>query len=145
MVELSAEEKIALSDVRAEKSNDMLSDASDTLKSGLFNTSVNRSYYAALHSARSLLILKGIDPLQHDGVKTMLSLHFIKTKLLPENIIKDFKNLLSLRTDVDYGDFESIDKKEAEAALKKTKSFLKVIEHERKKLIKEMTSPTKKV
>jgi len=145
MVELSAEEKIALSDVRAEKSNDMLSDASDTLKSGLFNTSVNRSYYAALHSARSLLILKGIDPLQHDGVKTMLSLHFIKTKILPENIIKDFKNLLSLRTDVDYGDFESIDKKEAEAALKKTKSFLKVIEHERKKLIKEMTSPTKKV
>ena len=145
MVELSAEEKIALSDVRAEKSNDMFSDASDTLKSGLFNTSVNRSYYAALHSARSLLILKGIDPLQHDGVKTMLSLHFIKTKLLPENIIKDFKNLLSLRTDVDYGDFESIDKKEAEAALKKTKSFLKVIEHERKKLIKEMTSPTKKV
>lgn len=145
MVELSAEEKIALSDVRAEKSNDMLSDASDTLKSGLFNTSVNRSYYAALHSARSLLILKGIDPLQHDGVKTMLSLHFIKTKLLPENIIKDFKNLLSLRTDVDYGDFESINKKEAEAALKKTKSFIKVIEHERKKLIKEMTSPTKKV
>jgi len=145
MVELSAEEKIALSDVRAEKSNDMFSDASDTLKSGLFNTSVNRSYYAALHSARSLLILKGIDPLQHDGVKTMLSLHFIKTKILPENIIKDFKNLLSLRTDVDYGDFESIDKKEAEAALKKTKSFLKVIEHERKKLIKEMTSPTKKV
>jgi len=145
MVELSAEEKIALSDVRAEKSNDMFSDASDTLKSGLFNTSVNRSYYAALHSARSLLILKGIDPLQHDGVKTMLSLHFIKTKLLPENIIKDFKNLLSLRTDVDYGDFESINKKEAEAALKKTKSFIKVIEHERKKLIKEMTSPTKKV
>ena len=145
MVELSAEEKIALSDVRAEKSNDMFSDASDTLKSGLFNTSVNRSYYAALHSARSLLILKGIDPLQHDGVKTMLSLHFIKTKILPENIIKDFKNLLSLRTDVDYGDFESINKKEAEAALKKTKSFIKVIEHERKKLIKEMTSPTKKV
>lgn len=144
MVELSAEEKIALSDIRAEKSNDMLSDASDTLKSGLFKTSVNRSYYAALHSSRALLILKGIDPVQHDGVKTMLSLHFIKTKLLPENIIKDFKNLLSLRTDVDYGDFESIDKKEAAGALKKTKSFLKMIEHERKKLIKEMTSPTKK-
>ncbi len=145
MVELSAEEKIALSDVRTEKSTDMLSDASHTLKSGLFKTSVNRSYYAALHSARSLLILKGIDPVQHDGVKTMLSLHFIKTKLLPENIIKDFKNLLSLRTDVDYGDFESIDKKEAEGALKKAVRFLKVIEHERKKLIKEMTFPAKKV
>lgn len=140
MVELSTEEKIALSDVRAEKSDNMLSDASATLKTGLFKTSINRSYYAALHSARSLLILKGIDPVRHDGVKTMLSLHFIKTELLPENIIKDFKNLLSLRTDVDYGDFESTDKKEAEGALKKAIRFLKVIEHERKKLIKEMKS-----
>ncbi|HWR57764.1 MAG TPA: HEPN domain-containing protein, partial [Thermodesulfovibrionales bacterium] len=120
-------------------------DASDTLRSGLLKTSVNRSYYAVLHSARSLLVLKGIDPTQHDGVKTMLSLHFIKTKLLPENIIKDFKNLLSLRTDVDYGDFESIDKKEAKDALNKAVNFLKVIERERKKLIKEMTAPTRKV
>lgn len=140
MVELSAEEKIALSDIRAKKSSEMFSDASDTLKAGLFKTSVNRSYYAALHSARSLLILKGIDPVQHDGVKIMLSLHFIKTKLIPENIIKDFKSLLSLRTDVDYGDFESIDKKEAEDALKKASRFLKVTEHGRKKLIREMTS-----
>lgn len=30
MVELSAEEKIALSDIRAQKGRDMLSDASDT-------------------------------------------------------------------------------------------------------------------
>lgn len=143
MVELSAEEKIALSDIRAQKGRDMLSDASDTLRSRLFKTSINRSYYAALHSARSLLILKGIDPVQHDGVKTMLSLHFIKTKLLPENIMKDFKNLLSLRTDVDYGDFESVDKKDAEGALKKAARFLKVIEQERKKLIREMTSPAR--
>lgn len=143
MVELSAEEKIALSDIRAQKGRDMLSDASDTLRSRLFKTSINRSYYAALHSARSLLILKGIDPVQHDGVKTMLSLHFIKTKLLPENIMKDFKNLLSLRTDVDYGDFESVDKKDAEGALKKAARFLKAIEQERRKLTREMTSPVR--
>ena len=143
MVELSAEEKIALSDIRAQKGRDMLSDASDTLRSSLFKTSINRSCYATLHSARSLLILKGIDPVQHDCVKTMLSLHFIKTKLLPENIMKDFKNLLSLRTDVDYGDFESVDKKDAEGALKKAARFLKVIEQERKKLIREMTSPAR--
>lgn len=57
--------------------------------------------------------------------------------------MKDFKNLLSLRTDVDYDDFESVDKKDAEGALKKAARFLKAIEQERRKLIREMTSPAR--
>ncbi len=57
---LSVKEKIALSDVRFEKSKEMLSDAVKTFKDNMYKTSVNRSYYAVLHSARSLLILKGM-------------------------------------------------------------------------------------
>jgi uncharacterized protein (UPF0332 family) len=137
---LSIEEKIALSDVRFKKSKEMLSDAVKSLKARMYLTSVNRSYYTALHSARALLILKGIDPVRHDGVKTMISLHFIKTKILSPDIIKIFKNLLSLRTDVDYGDFEFINKDDAVNALKQAKLFLKQMETARKKLIKEISS-----
>lgn len=138
MEALSAKEKIALSDVRFEKGREMLSDAINSFNAGMYKTSVNRSYYAALHLARSLLMLKGIDPLKHDGVKTMLSLHFVKAEILPQDIIKIFKNLLSLRTDVDYGDFESIDKDDAEDAIKQAKRFLKIIEPVRKSLLKEI-------
>ena len=137
---LSAEEKIALSDVRFKKSKEMLSDAVKTLKAGMYLTSVNRSYYAALHSSRALLILKGIDPVRHDGVKTMISLHFVKTNILSSDMIKMFKNLLSLRTDVDYGDFEFIDKDDAANALKQAKLFLTQTETVRKGLIKEISS-----
>jgi uncharacterized protein (UPF0332 family) len=137
---LSTEEKIALSDVRFKKSKEMLSDAVKTLKAGMYLTSVNRSYYAALHAARALLILKGIDPVRHDGVKTMISLHFVKTKILSTDVIKMFKNLLSLRTDVDYGDFEYIDKDDAAHALKQAKLFLKKTETVRKGLMKEISS-----
>jgi uncharacterized protein (UPF0332 family) len=137
---LSIEEKIALSDVRRKKSKEMLSDAVSSLKARMYLTSVNRSYYAALHSARALLILKGIDPVRHDGVKTMISLHFIKTKILSQDIIKIFKNLLSLRTDVDYGDFEFINRDDAANALKQAKLFLKQTETARKRLIKEISS-----
>jgi uncharacterized protein (UPF0332 family) len=138
MVELSMDEKIALSNTRFEKSREMLSDSLTALRTGMFKTSINRSYYAVLHAARSLLILKGIDPVRHDTVKTMLSLHFIKPKLLPQDTIKIFKNLLSLRTDVDYGDFETVARNDAREAINQAKLFLKQIQITRKKLLKEL-------
>jgi uncharacterized protein (UPF0332 family) len=137
---LNTEEKIALSDIRFKKSKETLSDAVKNFKAGMYLTSVNRSYYAALHAARALLILKGIDPVRHDGVKTMMSLHFVKTKILSQDVIKMFKNLLSLRTDVDYGDFEFIDKDDAANALKQAKLFLAQTETVTKGLIKEISS-----
>jgi uncharacterized protein (UPF0332 family) len=140
MERLNSEEKIILSDIRFKKSEEMLADAVKSLKNGMYMTSVNRSYYAALHAARSLLILKGVDPLSHDGVKTMISLHFIKPKILSQEVMRYFKNLMTLRTDVDYGDFESIEKNEVNGALKQAKRFLKIIDSVRKKLIKEISS-----
>ena len=140
MERLNIEEKIILSDIRFKKGEEMLGDAVKSMKNGMYMTSVNRSYYAALHAARSLLILKGVDPLSHDGVKTMISLHFIKPKILSQEVMRYFKNLMTLRTDVDYGDFESIEKNEVNGALKQAKRFLKIIDSVRKKLIKEISS-----
>ena len=136
---LSTQEKISLSDIRFQKSQEMLSDAISSFKIGMYKTSVNRSYYAVLHSSRSLLILKGIDPLRHEGVKTMLSLHFIKGKILLEDSIKIFKNLMALRTDVDYGDFEVVSKSDADKAIKQAKKFIRSVESVRGKLIKELS------
>lgn len=138
MEALSAEEKIALSDARFEKAGEMFSDAVRSLKAGMYKTSVNRSYYAVLHAARSLLILKGVDSVRHEGVKTMISLHFIKPKILSRESIKIFKNLSSLRTDVDYGDFESVDREDARKAIVQARKFLRVIKPARKKLLKEI-------
>lgn len=140
MVALSTEEKIVLSNIRAEKSKEAINDAIVSFNAGMYKTSANRSYYAVLHAARSLLILHGRDPLRHDGVKTMIALHFVKTKILPEEVIDIFKELLSLRSDVDYGDFESVDKNDAEDAVEQAKRFIEIIEPVRKQLIKEMSS-----
>jgi len=65
---------------------------------------VNRSYYAVLSASRALLILKGVDPATHSGCKTMLSMHFVKPGLLSRDMLEDFKILLAMRTDLDYGD-----------------------------------------
>ena len=140
MVELNAEEKVALSDIRTEKSREAMSDAADTFKAGMFKTSVNRSYYAVLHSARALLILHGIDPASHEGVKTMLALHFVKTKILPREVTDIFKALASMRTDVDYGDFESVSRADAGQTLRQATRFVKMVEMVRRRLVRQLRS-----
>jgi uncharacterized protein (UPF0332 family) len=62
-----------------------------------------------LNAVRAILILEGSNPESHEGAVTLLSLKFIKQGVLPTEIVKKFKILLSRRTDVDYGDFDTID------------------------------------
>lgn len=135
---LTKNDKKSLSDVRMQRAKEFLEDARATLKDNRIKTSVNRSYYAALNAIRSLLILDGVNPASHDGAITLLSLRFVKTKQLPTDLIKMFKTLLSRRTDVDYGDFVSVEYSDAEESLSQADEIIEVIDTLRKNLIKEL-------
>ncbi len=137
---LSPDDKKALSDIRFEKACEFLEDGRANFKESRLKTAVNRSYYAAFNAARSLLILEGINPETHSGTITTISLRFVKTGLLPVEIVKNFKLLLSRRTDVDYGDFESINAGETEDSLKKAEYIVKQIDMVRKKLKSDMSN-----
>ena len=67
-----------------------------------------------------------------------LGLRFIRTKLLPVSVAKDFKMLMARRTDVDYGDFESISRSEAEDSVERAKLLLNQIDSLRKRLAGEL-------
>lgn len=138
MEKLPSDKKIGLSDLRFERAMEMLEDARKSLAAGMIKTSINRSYYATLHATRSLLILKGLDPVTHDGAIKLLSLDFIKSGLLPKEMVKIIKRLLSMRTDVDYGDLSTYDRVDAEEALKDAEEFLGKIDLLRKRLIEEI-------
>jgi len=134
-VTLEAKDKKALSDIRIKKALEFLEDANANFRDLRYRTSVNRSYYAVLNAARALLILEGANPETHHGIITMLSLRFVKPELLSVKSIKDFKVLLSRRTDVDYGDFESIDASDAEDSLKVASEMIKELDRVRKKMM----------
>ena len=135
---LSGDDKKALSDIRFAKAREFLDDARANLAEERLKTSVNRSYYAALSAVRSLLILEGVNPESHGGAVTTLSLRFIRTGLVPVAVVKSFKTLLARRTDVDYGDFESIDRSEVEDSLQKGEEILKQIDVLRERLSSEL-------
>ena len=59
---LEQQDKKSLSDVRMAKAREFLKDARANLSEGRHGTAVNRSYYAALSAARSILILEGVNP-----------------------------------------------------------------------------------
>ncbi len=132
---LNTEEKKALSEIRMQKALEFLDDAKSNLDNKRFRTSVNRSCYAALNALRSLLILEGANPETHDEVVTMLSLRFIKTGVLPVEIVKNFKTLLSRRTDVDYGDFDTINEDEAKESYTIASSIIDTVNITRQKLV----------
>lgn len=135
---LSKEDKINLSDARMQKADEFFRDARANMQEGRLKTSVNRSYYAALNAIRSLLILEGVNPESHDGAITLLSLRFIKTQQLSADAVKKFKTLLTKRTDVDYGDFETIDTNDAASSLQEAEEIMNMIEPLRKKYISKL-------
>jgi uncharacterized protein (UPF0332 family) len=135
-VTLEEKDKRSLSDVRMGRAREFLDDARANLRENRHRTAINRSYYAALSAARSILILEGANPETHEGVVTMLSLRFIKPGILPMDVVKNFKTLLSRRTDVDYGDFDTIGAAEAEDSVRIAGSILEGIDAARKKLMK---------
>ncbi len=134
---LSQDDKNTLSDLRFRKAEEFLDDARANLEESRLKTSINRSYYSALNAVRALLILEGVNPESHAGCITTLSLHFIKNELLPVDVVKRFKRLLSRRADVDYGDFETVDESDASDSIEAAEYILSQIDTLRKSMIED--------
>jgi len=125
---LSAKEKIDLSRYRIDKAKRLLEDAQSLYDAASYESAINRIYYAVLTAARALLILRGIDPETHEGVKTMLTKEFIRTGLLPKEFGETFRSIRARRIDSDYGDYVEISIKEASESLKQSQEFVKKLE-----------------
>jgi uncharacterized protein (UPF0332 family) len=136
---LSVKDKIDLSRYRIEKAKKLLQDASILLGASSYESAINRSYYAVLNASRSLLILRGIDPETHEGIKTMLSREFIRTGLLPKKFGETFRSIQARRIDSDYGDYVEIGSEEAADSLKRAESFIKKTEEIANSLVRGLT------
>lgn len=68
----------------------------------------------------------------------MLSLRLIKSDVLPKDYVKKFEILLSRRTDVDYGDFDTVDIADAEDSLKIADKMIEGIDKARKEMLKSL-------
>ena len=92
------------SESRAAIVNYRLERAYETLKEA-----VNRLYYACYYAASALLFGSKIEANTHNGVKTQLSMHFVRTGHLSLDHGATFSLLFEKRQASDYSDFAYCD------------------------------------
>jgi uncharacterized protein (UPF0332 family) len=78
----------------------------------LWNTAINRLYYACYYAASALLIASHIETHTHAGVRQMLALHFIKSGIMSKHFFNTFGLLYEKRQTGDYEDFVCMTKED---------------------------------
>ncbi len=102
---MNQEDRNAIVKYRIEKSIQTFNEIEILVKAELWNTAVNRLYYACYYSVIALLIKNNIDTQTHAGVRQMFGLHFIKTEIIDKDLGKYFSNIFNMRQTGDYDDF----------------------------------------
>ena len=123
------ENMTALIDYRLKQAKESLAEAEILLKNKASLRSVaNRVYYGMFYSVLALLITKKIGSSKHSGVLSMFNKEFIKTKIFPTEMAKNFWKAFNMRQKGDYKEFEALEKADVESILLKGKEFVKRIE-----------------
>lgn len=124
---LDEESKKALIDYRMQRAYDTLKEAEVMNRESFYNAAVNRLYYACYYAAVALLLKYDIQTQTHNGVKTMLGLHFISTGKLSIKIGKTFGTLFEKRHSGDYDDFVYCDQELVDSLCPQAKSFIDAV------------------
>lgn len=125
---LDKESRLTLIKYRIQRAKETLIEADYNAKGGFFNTAVNRLYYSAFYAANAVLISKGIACNSHAGLKSMFSMHLIKTGILNVELGKTLNQLFINRQSGDYEDFIYCDEGLYKTLRPKTEEFINTIE-----------------
>ena len=106
---LTSENREAIVSYRMERAYETLKEADYNTAGGYYNASVNRLYYACYYAASVLLLNHEIEAHTHNGVKTQLSMHFVRTGQLSIEHGATFSLLFEKRQAGDYSDFAYCD------------------------------------
>jgi len=113
---------------RLTKAQDTIGEIDLLIDNQLWNTAVNRLYYACYYAVIALLINKGINAQTHAGVRQMFGLHFIKTGLMDKELGRYFSDIFDKRLTGDYDDFIDYQKDDVVGLIIPAKKLIAEIE-----------------
>ncbi len=125
---LDAENRAAIVNYRLQRAHETLKEADYNAAGGYYNTAVNRLYYACYYAAAALLLSREIDANTHNGVKTQLSMHFVRTGRLSLEHGTTFSLLFEKRQSSDYSDFAYCDLALVNTLRPRAEAFIEAIE-----------------
>lgn len=114
---------------RMTKARETFGEVSLHIEHKLWNTAVNRLYYACYYAVTALLVQKDIKTTTHAGVRQMFGLHFIKTGLLKADVGKFYSDIFDMRQIGDYEDYTDFTEEDVLDVLKPANDLITNIEH----------------
>jgi uncharacterized protein (UPF0332 family) len=113
---------------RIERAWKTFEDAKSLANLKSWNSSMNRLYYSCFYAVLALFSKHNINSHTHSGVKTQLSLHFVKAGLINKEFGMLYGDLFDLRQKGDYGDFFDFEEQHVMPLIPRVEEFLKIIE-----------------
>ena len=129
----------ALARHRLERAREALREGDALMSAGAARGAVSRFYYAALHAARALLALRGLDSARHSGVISLFQIHFVKTQIIPADVARGFPRAFEKRLNTDYADFSEVSPAEAERVRSDISTFVDACARALDRLLQEST------
>ena len=126
--QLTEQERFDLMRYRIQRAHETMKEADLMNRESFYNAAVNRLYYACYYAAVALLIKNEIQPQTHNGVKTMLGLHFVSKGKLSREHGNTFTTLFDKRQSGDYDDFIYNDRETVNELYPKAQAFIEAIE-----------------
>ena len=117
-------ERADLIEYRLKRATESLQEIEIHLENGLWNTAINRLYYACYYAATALMLDNDIKASTHSGVRQMLGLHFVKTGQISADLGKVFTDLFDKRHASDYDDFITMTREDVEDLLPPAREFI---------------------
>ena len=102
---MNKSDRMELVSYRLQKARDTISEIDLLVDNKLWNTTVNRLYYACYYAVTALLVKNQITAQTHSGVRQMFGLHFIKTDVIDKDLGKFYSFIFNKRQTGDYDDF----------------------------------------
>ena len=121
---------------RLQRAREIIHEVEILIQNSLWNTAINRMYYACFYAVGALLIKNGMKAESHSGTRHLFGQHFVKTGIFDRQIAKHFTDLFEKRQKGDYNDFYDYDRETVERLFPLTRSFVDqieaIIQHENK-------------
>ena len=122
------EDLLNLSKTRLAHAFDCLKEAEILLSADEYRGTANRSYYAAFHAMRAVLILDNFDSKKHSGIIAKFRELYLKTELFDKEVSDKISSLFRVRSASDYDDFYIASKEETRQQVENALYFVEKVE-----------------
>lgn len=124
---MTESERKELAKYRLKKANETLQEIEILIQNKLWNTAINRMYYASYYAVSALLIIESIQAQTHSGTRQMFGLHYIKTGIIDKELGKFYSDIFDKRQTGDYEDFIDFTNQDVSDLIPQTKELISKI------------------